>query len=259
MRSSIPATLALIVIGALVMTGSALAQDTVQKPVITRATLWTIKPGTVSKFETGLKRHNQFHVKQGDTQTHETYAIESGENAGRYWRLAPGRHWEDFDSEEKFAEADTADSDTNLTPYIESGIPMYFEFLTDVSNAPPDDAPPVALWELYFFGVKPGHYNQFSLAMKKAKDAAVKVNWPERWVWHVLVNGGEHDQFVLAIPHVNWANFNPPAKPFPVMLQEALGELEADAVGKLFDDAIASSRSEILRYRPELSYVPAKQ
>lgn len=257
MRLSILAGRSLIVVAALVIAGGAIAQSADEKPTIERATLWTIKPGMGSKFEAGLKRHNQFHVKQGDTQSHETYSIESGEHTGAYWRVAGNRHWEDFDAEEKFAEADTADSDVNLTPYIESGIPMYYEFLVDVSNPPPEDAPAVALWELIFFKVKPGHYNEFSLAMKRVKDAAVKVSWPERWAWLVLVNGGVHDEVVLALPRAKWADFNPPQKPFPKMLEEALGKLEADAVFEMFDDSIASSRSEIVRYRADLSYVPA--
>jgi len=258
MRLSLLARLSLIVIAALVTVGSAMAQSADDKPLIERATLWTIKPGMGSKFEAGLKRHNQFHVKQGDTQSHETYSIESGENTGSYWRIASNRHWEDFDAEEKFGEADAADSDVNLTPYIESAIPMYYEFLVDVSNPGPQDGP-AAMYELIFFQVKPGHYNQFSLAMKKVKGAADKVSWTERWAWFVLANGGEHDQFVLALPHDKWADFNPSQKPFPIMLEEALGKLEADAVFAMFDDSIASNTSEIVRYRADLSYMPAKE
>jgi len=248
-----------MVIVALVTAGNAMAQSADEKPIIERATLWTIKPGMGSKFEAGLKRHNQFHVKQGDTQSHDTYTIESGENTGSYWRVASNRHWEDFDAEEKFGEADAADSDVNLSPYLESGTPMYFEFLVEVSNPPPEDGPPAAMWELIFFKLKPGHYDQVSLAMKRVKDAAVKVSWTERWAWLVLVNGGEHDQFVLALPHDKWADFNPPQKPFPKMLEEGLGKLEAEAVFKMFDDSIASSKSEIVRYRPDLSYTPARK
>jgi hypothetical protein len=259
MRLSILARYSLIVIAAIVTVGSAIAQSADEKPVIERATLWTIKPGMGSKFEAGLKRHNQFHVKQGDTQSHDTYTIESGGNTGSYWRVAGNRHWEDFDAEEKFGEADTADSDVNLSPYIESSMPMFFEFLVDVSNPGPEGAPVPAMYELNFFRIKAGHYDQFSLAMKKVKDAAVKVSWTENWAWLVLVNGGEHDQFVLALPRDNWADFNPPQKPFPKMLEEALGKAEAEAVFKMFDDSIASSRSEIVRYRADLSYTPAKK
>jgi hypothetical protein len=40
------------------------------------------------------------------------------------------------------------------------------------------------------------------------------------------------------------------------MLEEGLGRLEADAVLDLFDRSITSSRSEIVRYRADLSYTP---
>ena len=252
------ASLVSIVFAALIMDG-ALAQDTDGKPLIERATLWTIKPGMAAKFEAGLKKHNQFHAKQGDTQSHNTYVIESGEHTGHYWRTAEDRHWEDFDAEDKFADADAADSETTFSPYIAASRPMYFEIKVDVSNPRPDSAPAPMLWELNFLMIKPGHFNQMSLAMKRVKEAAQKVNWPEHWAWLVLVNGGEHDQFVLAIPHDSWASFNPPQKPFPMMLEEALGRADAESVYGMFDEAIASSRSEIVRFRPDLSYAPAKQ
>jgi hypothetical protein len=249
--------ISLFVIAALVTAGSALAQGTDAKPIIERATLWTVKPGMTAKFEAGLKKHNQFHARQGDTQAHDTYVVESGENAGKYWRVAANRHWEDFDAEDKFADADTADSDATITSYIEAGVPMFFEFQRDVSNPPPDDAPAPAFWELIFFKIKPGHLEQISLVMKRVKGAADKASWPERWAWLALVSGGEGDQFVLALPHDNWASFNPPEKPFPRMLEETLGRAEAESIFKMFDDSIESSRSEIVRYRPDLSYLPS--
>jgi hypothetical protein len=258
MRKSHLASRLLVIAAVLVTASGALAQSADEKPLITRAVLWTVKPGMASKFEEGLTRHNQFHVKQRDAQSHDTYSIESGENAGSYWRVAPNRHWEDFDAEEKFGDADAADSNATYAPYLQSGIPMYFQLLGDVSNPPPENEP-VAMWELISFKVKPGHYDQISLAMKRVKEAAVKVNWPARWAWLVLVNGGEHDQFLLAIPHNNWADFNPLEKPFPKMLEEGLGRLEADAVFEMFDHSITSSRSEIVRYRADLSYTPASQ
>jgi hypothetical protein len=248
-----------IVIAALIMEGSALAQNTDAKPVIERATLWTIKPGMTAKFEAGLKKHNQFHAKQGDTQPHDTYVVESGPNAGSYWRVAGNRHWEDFDAEDKFADADTADSDANYSAYIAASVPMFFELQADASNPPPDTAPDPVFWELIFFKVKPGQYEEFSLAIKRAKDAAQKVKWGEHWAWLLLVNGGEHEQFVLTLPRDSWASFNPSEKPFPKMLEEAVGRAEAESVYALFDEAVASSRSEIVRYRPDLSYAPAKQ
>jgi len=41
------------------------------------------------------------------------------------------------------------------------------------------------------------------------------------------------------------------------MLEKAFGRTEADAIMKSLDSCIARQRSEMLRYRKDLSYIPA--
>jgi hypothetical protein len=42
------------------------------------------KPGVSQQYEAGRKKHMQFHRDQKDTWTWNTFAIETGDNAGMY-------------------------------------------------------------------------------------------------------------------------------------------------------------------------------
>ena len=66
--------------------------------------------------------------------------------------------------------------------------------------------------------------------------------------------------YVLVLPHDNWADFEdkPDMKPFPEMLKEAFGQAEADSIIKRFDSSTESETTEIVQFRPDLSYLPKK-
>jgi hypothetical protein len=66
--------------------------------------------------------------------------------------------------------------------------------------------------------------------------------------------------FVLAESHASWSDFEdkPGTKPLRHMLEESFGAAEADAIYSRLIGAVESEDAEILQYRPDLSYVPAK-
>jgi hypothetical protein len=78
--------------------------------------------------------------------------------------------------------------------------------------------------------------------------------------WYQLVNGGEDGTFVLSFPHKSWADFEdkPDAKPYRDMLKEAFGQAEADSIQDRLDHSIEKLTSEIIQFRPDLSYLPGK-
>ena len=225
-----------------------------EEMLVTRVTIWKAKPGMAAKLEEGLKRHNEFHRKQGDPMTFGTYQVQSGPNTGAYVRLAGNRHWQDFDTEAGMAKADEADSALNTDPYIESSMPMYYRFLADVSR--PKESPS-AMYSLIFYRVKFAKTDDFTRAIKKIHEGIGKTQWPTHYAWFALFNGGEGPEFVLSLPREKWADFNPPEKPFDKMMEEAFGRSEADSISETFQNAVAGLSSEILQYRADLSYVPA--
>ena len=65
---------------------------------------------------------------------------------------------------------------------------------------------------------------------------------------------------MLVLPHDSWADFEdkPEVKPFRDMIKEAFGQAEADSIVDRIDGSVQKATSEIIRFRPELSYLPGK-
>ena len=63
--------------------------------------------------------------------------------------------------------------------------------------------------------------------------------------------------FVLAIALNGWADLAPSEPSFPALLAKAFGDYEAGEILKSIDRSVKSVRSEVVRYRADLSYVPA--
>jgi hypothetical protein len=62
------------------------------------------------------------------------------------------------------------------------------------------------------------------------------------------------------LPRSSWADFEekPDVKPFRDMLKEAFGQAEADSIVNSIDASVQSETSEIIQFRPDLSYLPGK-
>jgi hypothetical protein len=65
---------------------------------------------------------------------------------------------------------------------------------------------------------------------------------------------------VLVLPRANWAAFEekPDVKPFRDMLKDAFGQAEADSIVDRIDGSVINETSEIIQFRPDLSYLPGK-
>ncbi len=225
--------------------------------LITRVTVWQAKPGMEGKLEDGLKRHNAWHQRMSDTMPLATWTIQSGPATGSYVRLAPNRQWKDFDAEAAMSKADAADTAVNTDPYIASGVTSYYRYLPDISR--PKDGGPPPMASITFYRVKFGKTDDFTRAATKFHEAIGKTSWPLNYMWYALVNGGEGPEFVLSVPRENWAAFAPLEKPFAKMLEEGLGRADADSALQMFRDAVSSISSQIIEYRSDLSFVPAKK
>jgi hypothetical protein len=91
-------------------------------------------------------------------------------------------------------------------------------------------------------------------------DARTQMKTPNHYNWYRLVNGGPGGTFVLTIEHANWASFadDPAVQPLRDTLRAAFGEPEAMSVIERLNSAVESTYSEIIEFRPDLSYMPAK-
>jgi len=133
---------------------------------------------------------------------------------------------------------------------------MYYRLLSELSR--PQDGT-AGMYALVFYRVHFAKQDDFTRAIGKFNEAIGKTQWPVHYTWFTLVNGGEGPEFVLSVPRNKWADFNPLEKPFDKMLEEAVGRSEADAINDTFAHAVSGVTSEIIEYRADLSYIPAKR
>lgn len=210
------------------------------------------KPG----YEEGRKRHMDWHRKQNDTWTWETWQVETGETAGAFLTITLGHKWKDFDDwAAKYGEGDTADGAKNLSPYVAGGSNAFWVYRADISR-PSDSKESPKMLEVIHFMVKSEGMDEFNLAIRRINEAIGKTNWPTHYNWHQLVNGGETPHLVLVLPLNSWADMAGPDVTFDAMLEKGLGRQESAAVLRSLRKSIHREWSEILVYRPDLSYRP---
>lgn len=229
-----------------------------QRRSIARVVQLKVGAGGDDEFEQGLKRHTEWHRTENNSWTYHTWQILSGEQTGHYYLSVFDRLWEDFDEEEQWASADAADAAENILPYVERATVRFYTYLGDISR-PPTSELPNSLTELRYLHLNVGTEDEFTYAIRKVHEAIVKTNWPVHYQWYSLSSGGEHPTFVLALPHYDWADFEPAEKSFEAMLEEAYGRQEAGSLVEILNQSVHCERSEIIRYRPDLSYVPEGQ
>ena len=217
------------------------------------------KPGSETQLEQGRKKHMQFHKSQNDTWTWATFAIETGMNAGVYVTSTCGHAWKDFDDwEKRMGKADTADANTNMSPYQQASWNGFYVYRSDMSlgaaNRPPTPITAVTIYVLH-----PGAQTEFTDAIKKINDALGKQpDWPKTSGWLQLVNGGEGPTFVLLTSRQNWADFAPLPKSVADVVNETYGKDAGDAIFKAIRNATEHQLTESALYRPDLSYSPGR-
>lgn len=218
-----------------------------------------VKLASVPQYEAGRKQKAAWHKQQNDTLPLLVWETISGENTGTYLVGRFNQNWADYDKPPVTDEADLAEFQKVVGSYVESIVTSYYNYMPKISNESPDPTPS-KFSEIYIFQVRPGKASDFRSAIERIHDGTVKTKWPVNYGWYELANGGVAGTFVLSFPHKNWADFeeNPTVKPYRDMLKEAFGQAEADSIVDRLDRSIERQTSEIIQFRPDLSYMPAK-
>lgn len=217
--------------------------------------------GMAEKYEAARKKHMGWHKAQKDGWTWLTWEVVSGESSGSYLTGTFGRAWKDFDGRDKFEQQDEADVKKTVGPTVERFFTSYYVRRADLSLNQPTNDPPSAYSALTYFRVRPEGVNEFVEAVKKINEGIKKTNYPLAGpsAWYQLVNGGEGPLFVLAMGRANWAAFAPNEKTLDQMMEEAYGKEQGAAILATLRKSYHSARTETLKYRPDLSYLPAKE
>jgi len=212
-----------------------------------------VQRGAQTRFEDGVKKHMDWHRKQKDTWGWAVWTVLTGPQTGRFCAGTFGHKWEDFDKPAVSMEADDADVQVNIVPFVSSHEATFWVLLPKISRPRTDQAP---MSSVIFHHIRLGMDDEFNAVSGAFKMAIEKANLPWRWEWYVLANGGEGGTYALVLPRADFASFNPSEKSLNDILEEAYGKTGAAAVCAQWRKVVKSTENSLIQGRPDLSYIP---
>lgn len=228
-------------------------------PTISQLEFQKPKMGMTQQYEDGRKQKAAWHKQQNSPEPLLVWEILTGDDTGTYVVGGPAQHWAEADKPAIPDEADRAEYTKVILPALESMKAQYLEYQPKLSN-PRSSNMPAKFEEVLIFRLRYGKAQEFRSAVERATEAAMKTKWPVNYSWYELQYGGVGPEWVVTIPHDNWASFadQPNTKPFTEMLRDAFGAGQADSLMDWFNESVMSERREIIQFRPDLSYLPGK-
>ncbi len=220
----------------------------------------TPKNGATQQYEQGRKQKADWHKQQKDPSPLYVFETLTGQNTGTYLVCRFDLHWADMDKPPIPDASDTEEYNKVVGSYVQSITDQYYEFDPKMSYQDAGANGPAKFTEFITFRIKRDKITEFRSAVERIAEGAKKSSWPNHFDFYELEFGGRAGTFVLAESHPTWADFEEKlgAKPLRRMLEDSFGAAEADAIYSRLLGAIDSEDAEILQYRPDLSYVPAK-
>ncbi len=222
------------------------------------AKLFLVKPkaGMATQFEEAYKEHIGWHRSQNDSWQWSAWQYDSGERFGQYLIRTGNHSWSDFDARGDMDAADGADAQKRFGALVESTIVTYSVVRTDLSRADVPATPPVLI-TVTNFQVKGDKTAEFASVIKGFNAALDKANWPRTALWTQGVAGNQGNTFSVVILHQKWADKGADGSLIEAV-DGAIGEAATAALMAAFSDCVESSQTDILRYRPDLSYNPGQ-
>jgi hypothetical protein len=213
------------------------------------------KPGGASQLEGARKKHNEFHKTEKDKWGIMIWEVGTGPAQGSYLSVSCGMGWKDLDREE-FDKRDAADRAKTLSPFVGEMHTSYYVFRQDLSTGT-EAATPAKMMTVVHYFVKPSGILQFNDAIKRINAAVAQTKYPSKPTrWYALANGGEGPHFVAVVDRNSFADMQGPEQTMADMLKQAYGA--DDKTLQSLREAVDHTVSELLNYRADLSYVPAK-
>lgn len=223
---------------------------------VTQVIRQKVAPNMVEKYEAGRKKHMEWHRQAGDPWGWTVGQITSGPDSGTYIIVTGSHQWQDFDTwGAKMGDADTADANVNLVPYAGESETSYWAIMPEYSRMPAAGTEsPMAT--VTFFYVKPGGADAFLAVVKSVMDATTKAGWSRPSIWYTLANGGVGGTFAVVGPRKNMADMASPSPSLTEIVEQRMGKAAADAMWKSFSDSLRYTETEMIQWRPDLSYQP---
>lgn len=154
--------------------------------------------------------------------------------------------------------ADMKEAVATRGPYIGNFTSFILADEEEMSR-PPDAPGPAKFCQLTHYYLKPKAAPAFYDAVKEIKAALDTAAYPVRNREYALVSGGEVPCWVNATDRSSWSDFAGPEKGLRKVLEEKLGGRKATELIEKVAGACERATTEIVVYRPDLSYIPVKK
>lgn len=215
-------------------TGSASQED--QKNSFARIVVIEPHEGKRAEFEAGYKRHLEWHKANNDPWTWHGWSFVFGGRPGLFMDGTFGHAAADFD-QAVAPGADAADNAKNVNPYADFVSHAVYERVELYSRGQllPDPSP---FLEMTTFDLYPGAEPEFErLVLHESKRASEGI-----FSWYRLVTGGPQPRYLLFRGRVNQ--------------REVVRSNSFFSDQKDLRNVVSDIQIEVLRYRPDMSYVP---
>jgi hypothetical protein len=214
------------------------------------------KPGMSKQFEEGRKQKASWHRERGDTVPLYVWETLMGEGTGTYLVGLLNQTWAGLDRPAAEESAESDEFARAIGPTVERVVSRLFSARLDLSR-PPADPAPSAYAALLSFKVRYGRMAEFNSLVQMYYEATGKAENVQPFIWYDLVYGGEGGTVVLSLPRNSWQDLAPTARSTRALLEETLGSAKADLFTRTLAEVVESQSSELIRFRPDLSYIPA--
>jgi len=219
-----------------------------------------------SEFEEGMAKHVAWLKANHESWTWLTWEVLTGRDTGKYIVGSFGHKWEDFDAHDTFSAAANLNFKQSVGPALRSSSCTFYVLRTDLSLSTEPGTPP-KFEQLNIFDVRPEGAREFSQSIRKMNAAQKQTNFgSESFLspnsagghsrWYFMTNGGQGPQYVLATDRTTYSDFRPVGTSLDDVMENVYGKDAGDSIMTNVRKTFVHVYSELLRFRPDLSYRP---
>jgi hypothetical protein len=207
--------------------------------------------GHANALEAGATRHMEWYGGSGGgAWTWAAFEIAMGDRTGQYVWFSGSHTYADFDTPDVNPAESAASIAENITPHLASVNVMLGRFRPDLSLINPD-AGVRPLYEVLTFTLKGGADDRFEHFLAKVREAFGETGF--EYSVYQAAQGGNPSEWVVSIPHDDFASMGGDPGDFPRLMSAAHGEYETRALLESLGHIVASQTSEVFVFRPDLS------
>ena len=218
------------------------------------AVVWSISAvdGKDAEFEAAVKGFHEFMADKEGHWGWQWYSVLTGPDTGKYLARSGNHNWEDMDAEHDYDDEVTAYFGENVAPFVESATRSITEGEDEVIHWP-ESMDEYNFFQVTDWQIKQGQGDAFYLGLQKIHAALQEGGWGGYYAFAYNATGGRSGSMILVTPYKNWADMKQEAPGFLSVVNEVLGEEEAEAILDAFNETYRAGDVRTLRLRKDMN------